>query len=103
MRHGRRVVDAVLIDLDGVTAFDATASGGLRGVRERARRGGFDLFLTGCGGRTALLPLRVQQMLTEHRTFPTAEAAVAAHAPEEVAVGFPEPRTPVEPRVAVPV
>ncbi|MDQ4115639.1 MAG: STAS domain-containing protein [Actinomycetota bacterium] len=106
VRHGRRSLDAVLVDLDGVSTFDAAAFHELRRARERARRGGFALCLTGCGGRVHLLPLVVQQMLTEHRTFPTAEAAVAAHTPEKpavrlTAVDFPEPRKPVDQVAAV--
>ncbi|TCK21742.1 STAS domain-containing protein [Pseudonocardia endophytica] len=103
VRHGRRSLAAVLVDVDGVTTFDAVAFRDLAHARDRARRGGFALCLTGCGGRRALLPLAVQQALTEHRTFPTAEAAIAAHTPRPVAVDFPEPRTPVEQRTAVPV
>jgi anti-anti-sigma regulatory factor len=101
VRHGRRELTAVLVDLDGVRTFDPSAFRELRFARARARRAGFALCLTGCGGRVALLPLAVQQMLTEHRTFPTAEAGVAAHAPDRPvdsrpAVDFPEPRRPVE-------
>jgi anti-anti-sigma regulatory factor len=107
VRHGRRDLAAVLVDLDGVTVFDDSACASLRHARSRAARGGFALCLSGCGGRVHLLPLAVQQMLTRHRTFPTAEVAVAAHvpapAPRPVPDAFPEPRTPVEQQVAVPV
>lgn len=102
VRHGRRSLAAVLVDLDGVSTFDTAAFHDLRHARERARRGGFELCLTGCGGRVALLPLAIQQMLTEHRTFPTAETAVVAHATRKPVadrrpvVGFPEPRRPAE-------
>ena len=105
VRHGRRATIAVLVDLDGVSTFDAAAFRDLRHARSRARRAGFGLCLTGCGGRVHLLPFAVQQALTEYHTFPTAEAAVAAHTPgrrtaaasHQPAVAFPEPRTPVEP------
>ncbi len=106
VRHGRRSLVAVLVDLDGVSTFDAAAFRDLRPARERARRGGFALCLTGCGGRVHLLPLAVQQMLTEHRTFPTAEAGVTAHTPpkppeRQPIVVVPEPRKPVEQVTAV--
>lgn len=108
VRHGRRSLTAVLVDLDGVRTFDAAAFRHLRRARPQARSRGFELCLTGCGGRVALLPLAVQQMLSEHRTFPTAECGVVAHAPATpgapaVSDGFPEPRTPVEQCPAVPV
>jgi anti-anti-sigma regulatory factor len=105
VRHGRRATTAVLVDLDGVSTFDAAAFRDLRHARSRARRAGFGLCLTGCRGRVHLLPFAVQQALTGHHTFPTAEAAVAAHTPgrrsaaasHQPVVAFPEPRTPVEP------
>jgi anti-anti-sigma factor len=107
VRHGRRKTTTALVDLDGVSTFDTAAFRELRHVRSRARRGGIDLCLTGCGGRVHLLPFAIQQALTEHRTFPTAEGAVAVHTPgpratagHRPAVTFPEPRRPVEPSPA---
>lgn len=71
--------DAVLvIDLGEVASFERGGPESLRHAPYSAARRGVAVYLSGCGGRTHLLPLRARRVLAEFACFPTAEHAVHA-------------------------
>ncbi|MCW2719586.1 STAS domain-containing protein [Pseudonocardia sp.] len=79
---GHGALTHLVVDLSGVTSFEAGAVETLRHLRHGCATAGAQVHLAGCAGRLLLLPLRVRQVLTEFSTYPTLEVALAALVPD---------------------
>lgn len=102
---GHRAVAHLVIDVEAVSCFEPGGLEVLRDAVPHADRHGVTLWVSGCGGRVHLLPLRSRQALGLFRTFPTAELALDALAG---AVAADRPHRPPAPdpaayRIATPV
>jgi hypothetical protein len=94
----------LIIDLANINRFEPGGMETLHQHRSAGRTNQVGLHLAGGGGRLALLPVRVRQLLRDFSTFPTAEVAVAAltgnrHGPAPTrAMESDHPRPPSESR-----
>jgi len=68
----------LIVDLANISRFEPGGMETLHHHRSTGRTNQVGLHLTGGGGRLALLPVRVRQLLRDFSTFPSAEVAVAA-------------------------